>query len=782
MRHSLRFARALAARALAALLFLGLVAGTARAQPGTWQAYPAFGELSALAASPEALWAGGPGGLFAYRPAARDFERFTATDGLHGGALSALGYDAARRLVWAGFADGVLNRVDERTGEIRAVFDVSRAMQYSDRGINRIVLQGDSLLLATAFGLVVYDPVRGEVRNTYARLASLEAGTAVLDALVAPLPDGRAGLWLATAGGVVRAPLAAPSLQLPSAWTREAGFAGPATALAFFEGRVHAGGGPAGLRGVYRRQAGGAWQLVLPGDHEIRHLAVADARLIATSPFYVFRLQAGARQGFYVSAEAADLRAALPGPDGRLWAADGGAGLFPLPPPEPADAEQPFTVEPAVPSGPFASELSGVAVAPGGAVGVVTGRPARPNGFSHLDGGAWRTFSNAGPQPALPPGRFDFVTADAAGRFYAGSDGGGLVAVDPDGTATTYSLGNSTLRSSAGPSFVVVRGLATDDAGRRWVTNYLSDRPLHLWAADGSWTGLPAPPGYPIGGPAERLVVDRFGQKWITIERRGVLVWDTGANPASSADDRVRFFGQVGPTGQGLPNSEVRALALDAQGRLWIGTARGLATVFSPGSAFGADPALATPQWPRTADGTAFLLRDANVNDFALDPAGRLWVATTSGAYLLNAEGTAVVTHFTAANSPLPTDVVRSVAVDAGSGRVYFATERGLLAFTGDATGPDPQSAALRVAPAPFRPAQHAAGVLVSGLRAARSSVRILTLDGEVVYAADVAGGSFRWDGRDGRSGEPVRSGVYIVAAAGADGEGTVYGRIAVIR
>ena len=71
----------------------------------------------------------------------------------------------------------------------------------------------------------------------------------------------------------------------------------------------------------------------------------------------------------------------------------------------------------------------------------------------------------------------------------------------------------------------------------------------------------------------------------------------------------------------------------------------------------------------------------------------------------------------------------------------------------------------------------------VAGLNAPTSRVRVLTLDGRVVFESDaVFGGSFLWDGRDARTGDLVPSGVYLVAASGADGEKTIYGKIAVIQ
>ena len=125
-------------------------------------------------------------------------------------------------------------------------------------------------------------------------------------------------------------------------------------------------------------------------------------------------------------------------------------------------------------------------------------------------------------------------------------------------------------------------------------------------------------------------------------------------------------------------------MAFDSEDQLWIGTDRGLATIFSVGSAFGGDPSLLQPQWARTADGTSFLLRDLDIVDIAVDPADQKWIASSTGAWLLNAAGDEVLLHFTQENSPLFSDNVVAVAIDEESGRVYFATDVGLLSYDGE--------------------------------------------------------------------------------------------------
>ncbi|WP_054685396.1 two-component regulator propeller domain-containing protein [Rhodothermus marinus] len=92
------------------------------------------------------------------------------------------------------------------------------------------------------------------------------------------------------------------------------------------------------------------------------------------------------------------------------------------------------------------------------------------------------------------------------------------------------------------------------------------------------------------------------------------------------------------------------------------------------------------PVWPLAVDRqpgeNPFLLSGLSVNDLAVDPANRLWVATDDGVYVVEQAGVdfRIAEHFTQENSPLLSDVVQAVAVDARSGRVFLATAPGLSA------------------------------------------------------------------------------------------------------
>ena len=762
-------------------LLVAVLAVQASAQSPGWRAYPAYNELSALTSAPDGLWAASDGGVFFYGVPGGEVEAVTSVEGLQGGRVGALAYDSTRAALWIGYEDGVLERLDPETRQSTAFYEITRADQYASRGVRRLVVAGGTLYVATDFGVVVFDLEAGAVRGAYARIGDLAAGTPVNDVVEAPLPDGSPGLWAASDGGVHYARLGADNLQAPSAWTRAENFPGAGFSIARYEGTVYVGGGPPDARDLYRRNPDGTWGRQLFINNPVTSLVPTATRLFALDPAAAYIFRGPGLPGLrYVTADANSQTGLAVAPGGAAWVSDAAVGLFQLPDPT-ATGETRVTPEPVGPPGPLSTNIRDVDVADDGTLWLVTERlELAPFAVvSRLEDGAWTSFRST--DPDLDIARSSFLSASVGpdGAFYAGSGGGGLT-VFRDGDVTTYREGNSSLLSAQGASdFVVVRDVGFEGE-TAWVLN-ASGLPMHRFDGQ-SWRGFPYPAASGIPSTAQpfRIAIDEFGQKWLALGGAGLGVWNTGADPASGADDRAFRFTGSAAQGTGLPDPDVRDVVVDGRGRVWLGTARGLAYVFSPGSAFAGDPGLAAPQWPLLADGTDYLLRDVEVLDLEVDPAGQIWVGTTSGAYLVNAAGDAVVRTVTAETSPLPSDVVFAVAVDPGSGRVFFVTSEGLFSVTGDASRFRPGGGDLVTAPSPFRPGLDAEGVVVSGLGAPTSQVRVLTVAGDLVYQADVRGGSFRWNGRDGR-GEPVPSGVYLVAAAGSDGS-TRFGKVAVIR
>jgi sugar lactone lactonase YvrE len=409
--------------------------------------------------------------------------------------------------------------------------------------------------------------------------------------------------------------------------------------------------------------------------------------------------------------------------------------------------------------------------------------------------GEWTNYTGQFFEVLQGRSRYTSIHVGQDGNAWAGSEGGGVALVTPEGEVAAFDKTNSSLLPATGTTdFIIVGGVATDADGTLWSSTRGSSRPLHLRAGDGTWTALPplTGQGLNLGSTAYgRLFIDSSDQKWIIIHdefefgrKRGLAVLDAGSDAFDPADDVFQFFDRRGGAGEGLPSIDVNVVTEDRDGLIWIGTDSGLAFMINTGIV-ASDPG-AVWLWPFWADRTegTFALFGLTVNDIAVDPANRLWVATNEGAWLLQVvEGGGYVTveHFTTDNSPLLSDEVVSVAIDEGNGRVYFATSQGLISYQGDAVRPVASAQDLFIYPNPVLiQGSEAPAIYIEGL-VEQTELRILAPHGGLVARLAARGGRVRWDGRD-LDDNLVASGIYLVVAVGQDGDGTAYGKVAVIR
>lgn len=756
----------------------------AAAQTGGWTSYTSFTSVRGLVTTSQEVWAATAGGVFGYRIADGEIERYSAVEGLHSVDTRTLAYDARRDVLWIGYQDGVLDRLDTATGDITTYLDIQRARQFSARGIHRLLVSGDTLYVATDFGLVVFDPVRAEVRDAYTRLGSFSPATAVYD-----LVADRDTLWLGTAEGLAWAPLRGRNLQDPSVWSNQAIGAArrPVRSLARFRGMIYIGTD----QDLYERHSASRLVPLSVSGFGVSQLVVVGESLIGVEQFNLVTISAdGSAVKNPVTGRDAP-RALAVSADGSVWVGDSVAGLARV---SASAVNAAFDVEIAVvPDGPKVNQFSDLAPGADGTIWAGGTSEARSGLHRLAADGTWTTFNGESHAELVGRSRYTSVRALGDGSAWAASEGGGVLHVTKDGDITVYTPANSSLLPAAGTTdFVIAAGISTDREGSVWVTTRGSSTPLHVRTPDGAWTRLE---GYVGGTLTERstaygtLMIDSYDQKWIILRDennfnrvRGLLVVDTGSSATSTSDDRFRLFEEKGSAGQGLPGTTVTSVVEDRDGLVWIGTDSGIAYFVNTGIV--ASDASARPIWPPWADRTegTFVLFGLKVNDLGVDPANRLWIATDEGAWQIASgeAGYELVRHFTAENSPLLSDIVVSVAVDAVTGQVFFATDRGLVAWSGDAVAPSESVRELDVYPNPFEPGKNADRVVISGL-VEETDVRIMTPAGVVVASMRARGGLVTWDGTD-LTGSPAPSGMYLVAAVGTDGEGTAYGRIALLR
>ena len=256
------------------------------------------------------------------------------------------------------------------------------------------------------------------------------------------------------------------------------------------------------------------------------------------------------------------------------------------------------------------------------------------------------------------------------------------------------------------------------------------------------------------------------GFKWIIRPRgQGLLVFNDGGTITDASDDQYKVVTTFEGSG-GLPVLDVLSVAEDLDGEIWVGTGKGIAVFYN------ADAIFTNGNWDAqqiliVQDGNVqILLATEAVSAILVDGANRKWMGTqSSGVFLVSADGTEQIHHFTAENSPLPSNTIISMTMDELTGEVFFGTDKGIMSYRSDAPEGGTTAECASVFPNPVRE-DHTGPIAITGL-VRDSDVRITDIGGNIVYSTTSLGGQAIWPGTN-YNGERVSTGVYMVFSVDA--------------
>jgi ligand-binding sensor domain-containing protein len=259
----------------------------------------------------------------------------------------------------------------------------------------------------------------------------------------------------------------------------------------------------------------------------------------------------------------------------------------------------------------------------------------------------------------------------------------------------------------------------------------------------------------------------------------GLLVFSDNGTPSDPDDDQAKALSTF--EGQGkLPSMGVLSVAEDKQQQIWVGTDKGVAVFYNPDAVFSGSDFDAQQILIEQDGNVQILLETESVTAIAVDGADRKWLGTAaSGLFLVSSDGTRQLAHFTAANSPLPSDNVKCLNIDAATGEVFIGTDQGIMGYRGTATEGSVSEDCATVFPNPVRET-YTGPVAITGL-VRDSDVRITDVAGNVVYHTTSIGGQAIWPVTD-MSGNRVSAGVYLVFAMDPAGSSKCNTKIAVVR
>ena len=344
--------------------------------------------------------------------------------------------------------------------------------------------------------------------------------------------------------------------------------------------------------------------------------------------------------------------------------------------------------------------------------------------------------------------------------------------------------------SSRANYYVWVSGMKYDNQKNLWMLNSQVDTIIKVMKPNGEWFGYYCPE---VAGHSildDMMFDSQRGWIWLTshfssTHNAGLYVLDTNGTINQRSDDRSRFIYIFNnQDGQSYHIDNMHCVVEDLNGAIWIGTDLGPFVTFDPSTIFNQDFYFTQCKVPRN-DGTNYadyLLSEIETRCIAIDGGNRKWIGTSgNGLYLVNADGTEILEHFTVENSPLISNDIYSIAIDGSTGEVFIATENGLVSYMGNAVDPEESfdKDLVKAYPNPVRP-DYTGNVIITGLMQ-NSIVKIVNAAGRLVKEGKSVGGEYTWD-RLTNEGKQAASGVYYVLATDAEGDKGVATKFLIVR
>ncbi|MBB1284896.1 hypothetical protein HRH25_10985 [Flavisolibacter sp. BT320] len=738
---------------------------------GMWREHLPYQVALDVTASETTVFAATPLSLFSIHLESGEISRYSTVSGLSETGISAIQFDIPSQKLFVAYSNSNIDVIT--SGSIRNIPDLKRSAVAGNKNIYAIYPDGRYCYLSTGLGVVVLDAEKYEVKERWS--IANNGGNVKTNAFA------KTGLhfYAATDEGLKRTVVNAPNPADFRAWQTLSGNNGLAAAaakdVASFAGTVV----------VVQNDSlfienSNSWSFLFANGLPINSVKAENDRLLLsqynTNGAAQVTVISGAGAVQQVLQQAG--RIVLPQKtiyrNNSYWIADAAEGLVQ------ASAGGIENFKPASPQNIVLGEMTiqkGVLWTAAGAVNSSWNYQYNPSGIFKLEGSEWSAY-NQYSHPQLDT-VLDVVSVAADprdGSVWAGSFGGGLVHINANGQPEIYKQASPILPALGDPSSYRVAGLAFDTDANLWISNFGADRQLHVLKPDGSWQSFSSPFTLRENAVAQ-IIVDDAGLKWIQSPLgNGLLLFDHGRFE-SPGDDRWRLV-QTG-AGQGnLPANDVLCLAKDKEGAIWIGTTNGIA-VFQCGAEVFSLACEAILPIVKEGAFANYLFRGQEVRSIAVDGANRKWVATTSGVYLVSAQGDQLLANYTESNSPLPSNDVRKIAINGNTGEVFIATANGLISFRGDATEAETVNGAALVYPNPVPPGYNGT-IGIRGLPE-NSIVKITEANGKLVYQTRSLGGQAVWNGRDPKGNKAV-TGVYLVIAVDPVKGEQVVGKIVLVK
>ncbi len=703
------------------------------------------------------IWEATDGGVVAFNTKDSTYQTYTKAEGLAGSFFTAIAQDNKGR-IWVGSDGGMIDIINPADNSVHSIYDIF-ASNYVNKTINRLMIKGDSVFVATDFGLTVIQASTYNNLDSYLKLGtSFTANTSVSGCAYL---NGQ--LYAATASGIAVQNAGSINPAAPESWTdynSSNGYVASTTnQIAVYQNTVVV----ATNAGLYQFTSTGINTSFIP---ELKSNAISSVYISGDSLYIlagntVFLHYNGTtteniilNTSLLTEIVSTGAESYFTGSKGLLKADDFGSSDF------------------MYPNGPFANQFISVSVDSKSDVWCASGRDVTGVGAYHYDGTAWQNLNQTS-IPTLPSNYIFNVYSGSDGYQYLNTWGYGFIKYKSPTNFQVFNYDNTPLVGvgSPTPNYVVITDTKLDSKENLWALVLLSlnSTMMGCYTKDSVWFAFSNLPDSSVSNQYLGLAIDNNDTKWYNTANDLYFLNENGAlgKPAKYT------YGNLSDNAS-ISDKSITCMAVDKRGELWIGTNLGVYAL--------ADPSLALNYSASslTLD-QKFPLRQYTINCMAVDALNRKWIGTSQGLLLVSSDGTSVIKSFNSSNSPLTTDAVRTIAVDEKTGKVYVGLDAALVEITTYAQKPADDYSGLFTYPAPYLLSATSSPLTIEGL-IKDSGIKIIDISGNLIRSMETLGGNIaQWDGRND-AGQLVSSGVYILVAFDKDGNSVGTKKVAVVR
>ena len=756
-----------------------------------WETYFSYNSIPSIAEGVNEIYFASYNSIFSYNIFNSQIEKFDTLNELSGDEISAFYHSENNNLIAIGYSSGFLQIINLNSNSIINIYDILNkpTIPADKKKINHFYQNGEELLISTGYGISVYDINAFEFGDTYyiGNFASmLNISSTIVDEnyIYASSPDL----------GIFRANLESNLIDFNS-W--QAIYTGNIYELLINENNILFYD-DFNLMSIKNEEIITLSTL----ENEIKNVSINDSKIIIISDDNCIIYNNDLSQILNLFESETYMTVFNDGiiKNNKTYIATEEQGVLVI-----EDSDSGFSF--LKPDGPLENNIFSVEtlnnhtwVSFGNYTEYFNPYPLKFSGLSSYDENLESWFNitkDSIPNQAVNLNNISINPFDNNNVFIS-SFHGGLIEMDNFNFTELYDNNNSGLEtlltSDSEYESIRISDIEFDENGDLWVLNSRVDNPLKSFSLDNnSWNSYDFTEIINDGFQDELgfndIEIDDYGNKWIASLRSGLI----GFNNDSGNIRLRKVFSQ---DQSDMPSSYVKSIAVDNNNHLWIGTVQGLRVLYNTSNFFDAS-VVTTQKIVILEDGIPReLLEQQYITDIEVDGANNKWVGTIgSGVFYFSPNGQQTIYHFTKENSPLPSNNINDISVNSVNGKVYFATDRGLVSFnTGSSSSSENFSNAF-VYPNPVRPEFNTQldKIKIKGLTE-NVNIKITDIAGNLVAEAqsninsryrnfnlEIDGGTAFWNGKNLRN-QNVASGVYILMLSDLESYETKILKLMIIR